>query len=288
MPSLPIILAHGYLGFPTLGPFSYFNHVASLLAQMGAREVHATDVSPKGSLAARSSQLAEQIGKYVPNGRVHLIAHSMGGLDARYLIGHGKGREMIATLTTLGTPFRGTLAADVAADPLRLKQIGVPSLLAAIGRYEIQAALVWPFEAVAQTHFALGELRSAVEGLARGDYSHVARYFTGLFTLEDAALRELTTANCRRLFSDDEGDLQGIATYSYAGCVEAARTSPFLSASAILLDAVSQRNDGIVPEDSAKLRNHKGTLPVDHLGLVGWSPSDVSQCYRQIYATLMP
>jgi triacylglycerol esterase/lipase EstA (alpha/beta hydrolase family) len=144
---LPIVLAHGYLGFGALGPLAYFNKVAQIFAQLGAREVHATDVSPKGSISQRASQLAEQIRQYVPNDKVHVVAHSMGGLDARFLIGSGKGREMIATLTTLGTPFRGTLAADVATDPSKLLQIGAARMLEAIVRYQAQTAVRWPFTA---------------------------------------------------------------------------------------------------------------------------------------------
>lgn len=286
MPSLPIVLAHGYLGFGTLGPLSYFNNVARILAQMGAKQVYATDVSPKGSISERASQLAAQIRQHVPNGKVHVIAHSMGGLDARFLIGNGNGREMIATLTTLGTPFRGTFVADVVTDPLKLNQAGAARILESIARYEIRALAVWPFAAPAQAHFGVAELRDAVERLGTGDYSQVASYFTGLFSLDDAALRELTTENCRRLFHDDEQDLQGVITSSYAGSIEPAQASPFLNASAILLDATGAPNDALVPVDSAKLRNHRRTLPVDHLGLIGWGPTDVSDLYREIYGAL--
>ena len=283
---LPIVLAHGYLGFGALGPLAYFNKVAQIFAQLGAREVHATDVSPKGSISQRASQLAEQIRQYVPNDKVHVVAHSMGGLDARFLIGSGKGREMIATLTTLGTPFRGTLAADVATDPSKLMQIGAARMLEAIVRYQAQTAVRWPFTAPAQIHFAVAELREAVEHLATGDYSHVASYFSGLFSLNDSALGELTAENCLRMFPEDEHDLEGVPSASYAGSIEAAGASPLLSAPAILLDASGEPSDALVPASSARLRNHKQTLVADHIGLVGWTPTDVSECYRQIFADL--
>jgi pimeloyl-ACP methyl ester carboxylesterase len=283
---LPIVLAHGYLGFGALGPLSYFNNVGQILAQMGAKEVHATDVLPKGSISQRASELAAQIRQYVPNGKVHVIAHSMGGLDARFLIGNGQGREMIATLTALGTPFRGTLAADVAANPSQLTRVGAARMLEAIVRYQAQMAIRWPFAASDQTHFAVAELREAVGHLATGDYSHVVSYFSGLFSLDDAALGELTTENCQLMFPEDEHDLAGIPSFSYAGSIEAAGATPFLSVPAILLDASGEPNDALVPVSSAKLRNHRQTLAVDHIGLVGWTPADVSGCYRQIYSFL--
>src|SRR5262249_6473159 len=43
---------------------------------------------------------------------VHLIAHSMGGLDARFLISRLNMAERVLTLTTLGTPHRGSTFAD--------------------------------------------------------------------------------------------------------------------------------------------------------------------------------
>jgi len=284
MPSLPIVLAHGYLGFGALGPLNYFNNVASILQAAGATQVFAPDVPPKGTLQARSSQLAQAINDRFRDQEVHVIAHSMGGLDARYLI--SRGATNIGSLTTLGSPFRGTLVADVAADPTRLFQVSPAQLLAAIGRYEIEVATAWPFEVEAQTHFAIGELRSAVNKLGNGDYSGLATYFRGLFSLDDGALSELTTEKCRQNFPDDQHDLRGVPTYSYAGSIAPARVTPLLTVPAILLASTGQENDGVVPLASATLRNHMGTLQVDHFGLVGWTPTTVANCYRQIYATI--
>lgn len=284
MPSLPIVLAHGYLGFGALGPLHYFNDVASILKAAGATQVVAPDVAPRGTLKDRSAQLAQVIDERFPNRKVHVIAHSMGGLDARFLIAGGA--TNIASLTTLGTPFRGTLVADILIEPTRLLQVNAARLVAAIGRYEIQVATAWPFEAEAQTHFAIGELRTAVSNLANGDYSGLAAYFRGLFSLDDDALSELTTERCRQNFPDDQHDLRGVPTYSYAGSIAPARVTPLLTAPAILLDSTGQQNDGVVPVASATLKDHKGTWEADHFGLVGWTPKDVSQVYKEIYATI--
>jgi triacylglycerol esterase/lipase EstA (alpha/beta hydrolase family) len=284
MLSLPIVLAHGYLGFGNLGPLHYFNNVASILQAAGATHVSAPDVPPKGTLQARSAQLAQTINGHFGDQPVHVIAHSMGGLDVRFLIGGGA--TNIASLTTLGTPFRGTLAADVAADPAKLLQVNPAQLVAAIGRYEIEAMAAWPFEVQAQTHFAIGQLRTAVANLEKGDYSGLASYFRGLFSLDDGALSELTTEKCRQNFPDDQHDLRGVPTYSYAGSIAPARVTALLTVPAILLASTGQQNDGIVPLASATLKNHQGTLQLDHFGLVGWTPTDVSNCYRQIYATI--
>jgi triacylglycerol esterase/lipase EstA (alpha/beta hydrolase family) len=282
---LPVILAHGYLGFGKLGPFPYFNNVKQMLAQGGIEDVHATDVMPKGSLDTRSQELAAQIRQLVPNGKVNVIAHSMGGLDSRYLIARG-GRDIIQTLITLGTPFRGTLAADIAVDPRKLARVSPASLLASIAAFVAATTLRWPLTAAADTHFAITELREAVGKMATGDYSQLGSYFSGLFSLQDPALQELTTENCARLFPSDGSDLAGVTCYSFAGKLAPADVSPALIVPALVLSAAGQANDGVVPVDSATLPRFLGALDSDHLGLIGWTARDVSGCYRQICQTL--
>jgi len=53
---------------------------------------------------------------------VHLVAHSLGGVVARYYVQRLAGDARVHTLVTLGAPHGGTLAAQVAARvlPLRL------------------------------------------------------------------------------------------------------------------------------------------------------------------------
>jgi triacylglycerol lipase len=74
--------------------------------------VHVARVSPVASIRVRAAQLAQQVEQL--GARVNIIAHSMGGLDARVAIArHGLG-ERVASLTTIGTPHHGTPLADMA------------------------------------------------------------------------------------------------------------------------------------------------------------------------------
>ena len=63
-------------------------------------------VDPLGDVPTRARQLAQSL----PAGeRVYIIAHSGGGLDARFLAspgGLGMG-ERVASITTISTPHRG-------------------------------------------------------------------------------------------------------------------------------------------------------------------------------------
>ena len=112
-----IILAHGVLGFGSLtgvpSLVNYFNGVALHLRRQG-HTVISPQVNPIGSVRQRGEMLAAIIGEQVAAGdRVHIIAHSMGGLDARHAISKVSGfSNRVKTLVTIGTPHRGSPVAD--------------------------------------------------------------------------------------------------------------------------------------------------------------------------------
>jgi triacylglycerol lipase len=114
-PRHPIVLAHGFGGFDTIQfqgrQLAYFRGVRDHLRALGA-EVYVLRVSPVASIAVRAQQLAEQV-RRLPAPRVNIVAHSMGGLDARYAIAGLGLAERTASLTTIGTPHRGTPLADL-------------------------------------------------------------------------------------------------------------------------------------------------------------------------------
>jgi triacylglycerol lipase len=126
MASHTIILAHGVLGFGQFAgfpsPVNYFNGVAAHLERQG-HFVFAPQVNPIGSVASRGSRLGALI-LALPQSQegFHIIAHSLGGLDARYAISNVAGvAGCVKTLVTLGTPHRGSPVADAVAsrtDPL--------------------------------------------------------------------------------------------------------------------------------------------------------------------------
>src|SRR5215472_3615389 len=87
--------------------FHYFKGIKSHLEAHGF-EVHHTDVDFAGSVERRAAQLGEQITQILAgrsSTKVHLVAHSMGGLDAWRIIVDIPGMaDKVATLTTIGTP----------------------------------------------------------------------------------------------------------------------------------------------------------------------------------------
>jgi triacylglycerol lipase len=124
----PVVLAHGVLGFDKIAiggrDLSYFRGVTRHLTSVGA-EVHRPRVHLAASIAVRAAELKRLI-EMIPAQKVNVIAHSMGGLDARYAISKLGLGDRIATLTTVGTPHRGTPVADLGTklgDLLKLRTL---------------------------------------------------------------------------------------------------------------------------------------------------------------------
>lgn len=121
-----IILVHGILGFDKIGSIDYFNGIENHLKTKYTANVLIAKLNPTGSVIDRGQQLRAQIlnalGKngqqptLDPSKPTHIIAHSMGGLDSRYILSP-KNKDNIAklitSLTTIGTPHRGSPIADL-------------------------------------------------------------------------------------------------------------------------------------------------------------------------------
>lgn len=112
---LPIALLHGAFGFDAVvvrqQRHAYFRGIEECLVDDGWM-VYSPVVAPVAGIARRAEELMTQLDAYPP-GRVHLVAHSMGGLDARYAITHLGAASRVASLVTIGTPHRGTPLADL-------------------------------------------------------------------------------------------------------------------------------------------------------------------------------
>lgn len=118
-PKHPIVLAHGLLGFDEmrlagamLPGIQYWRGIREALSARGIEVIIAV-VPPSGSIEARAAKLAECIAEKAHGKSVNVIAHSMGGLDARYCLSQLKPSNVdIRSLTTIATPHRGSAFAD--------------------------------------------------------------------------------------------------------------------------------------------------------------------------------
>ncbi|KAL2759078.1 hypothetical protein ACRALDRAFT_2092066, partial [Sodiomyces alcalophilus JCM 7366] len=134
-PRYPIVLAHGLLGFselrpplPFLPPIHYWHGITGALRTLSpSLQIITPAVPASASIAVRAEALAASIDAELPSDQpINIIAHSMGGLDARYMISAlrsrspSRPRPRVASLVTVATPHRGSPFADFMLGPARL------------------------------------------------------------------------------------------------------------------------------------------------------------------------
>lgn len=129
MQTYPIVLAHGIARFDALlrdvlkddaaadDCSHYFRRIRSTLRAKGFIAEHSS-VPWAASVAVRALVLKSEVARVLAQTgakKVHIVAHSMGGLDARHMLFEHQSDDMhekVASITTIGTPHWGTSFAD--------------------------------------------------------------------------------------------------------------------------------------------------------------------------------
>jgi triacylglycerol lipase len=114
----PVILHHGLFGYNSVGVgrfrWAYFQGIDKALRRAG-HPIVVTKVHPCGGIARRAAELKGAVDAAVNQlgiAKVVIVAHSMGGLDARYMISQLGMADRVAALLTVTTPHRGSPYAD--------------------------------------------------------------------------------------------------------------------------------------------------------------------------------
>ena len=137
----PIVLAHGVCRFdallndaldldnnddPELDNLHYFKGIRTMLKQKGYIVYH-SNVAWAAGVEKRADDLKENLLKILKETqaeKINIIAHSMGGLDARHMMfndrSDGEIHQRVASLTTISTPHEGSPFADWGLDNLTL------------------------------------------------------------------------------------------------------------------------------------------------------------------------
>lgn len=106
----PVVLVHGFFGFDQLDVLGrqlhYFRGVSAALRADGV-DVHVVRLPPLASVSERATALVSFI-RGLDVERVNIVAHSMGGIDARFAITELGLADDVASLVTIGSPHRGT------------------------------------------------------------------------------------------------------------------------------------------------------------------------------------
>ena len=241
----PIVFMHGLAGFDTLlSVFDYWVGVEDLLSSQGyAANIYG--VSAFDSTPVRADQWSQHLDAlHMETGarRVNLIAHSQGGLDARYYATLLDLNNRVVSITTIATPHMGTAVAGLLS--------GVVELGPTDG--QIVDALI----------------------------SGAAELFGTTGDSFSDQLAQMTPENMD-IFNADIPDVPGVQYYSWAGkscrylqwsCqseMDGETVSSYFLLSHAYLESQEGDNDGLVSVSSAEWGTFLGVLPADHIDEVG-------------------
>jgi triacylglycerol lipase len=254
-PKYPLVFHHGFMSGGKAGGF---RGIKEMFSKKGCAYLE-TEVAAVQTATYRAGQLKTQVEAFLKKtgaAKVNIVAHSQGGLDARYMISKLGLAGQVASLSTIGTPHRGTAVADTAMEstgPLAKKALS--AMLNLMGR-TINSNTQDP------------DTMAAVESLT--EKNMVA-------------------------FNADVPDAAGVYYQSWGG-QSGAGTKDALKAllviSHTMLSGKSGANDGVVAVSSAKWGEYRGTLDADHLDQIGYklldfkSPFQAADFYGQLAGEL--
>jgi len=259
-----IVLAHGFDGSLT-NRWSFYQVADELRAD--GHVVHAAQVSPYKGVPARAAELAARVDaaqrecSQKPGcdaSKVHIIAHSMGGLDSRYLISKLGYGDRVASLTTISTPHRGSAIADVLLKviPDDLDK-AVNAMASAWGRTFTERDL-------ADDSDLKAALSSISEQTTASSFNPEVQDDPRVTYVSWAGVSAVLGIPNPKDYDACEGKIQtrlGIRDGMDATLVPAA---------AFVAHGTELRpNDGMVTVESAKWGKFMGCIPADHLGEVG-------------------
>jgi triacylglycerol lipase len=263
-----IVLAHGFDG-STTNRWSFYK-VEEKLREDG-HVVHSAEVSPYKSVQDRAKQLAAHVDAAQQECRaktgcdaskVHIIAHSMGGLDSRWLISKLGYGDRVASLTTISTPHRGSNIADV------LLKIIPDDFASAVNAM----ASVWG-RTFTEADLAEGsDVKAALAGISEKQTKEVFNPQVA----DDARVTYLSWAGVSDIIGipnpkDNEaceGKLQ-----TRLGIRDGMDPTLMLASPFVAHGLELRPNDGMVTVESAKWGKFMGCIPADHLDEVG-QPKD--------------
>lgn len=233
----PVVLLHG---FGMMAGFRRNGHLHEEAMNLRGHGVlaYAPNVAPYNTVPVRAALWKERFERILNETgaeKLNLVAHSMGGLDARHLISRLGFHAPIASLTTVSTPHRGTYAAS-----LLMQQ---PE-----------------------------RLRSFIAGIADWMGALVLEDGTADFL---QAVAELTPEHVTETFNPATPDHPSVRYWSYAGRAGKGTNvsiSPFFRVMNHLLYEREGVNDGYVSVESARWDTFLGTVDADHARQVGLSP----------------
>ena len=230
----PVVLMHGFGALAGLRRSGMLHAEAMYLRARGVL-AYAPNVASYETIERRAAMWRGHLDAAMEetgHDRLHLVAHSMGGLDARHLVSTLGYHRHVETLTTVATPHHGASLAEAALETPTLLSLPVLGLADWAGA----AALA-------------------------GSSSHVR-----------GALHQLTRAYIEGTFNPATPDHPDVTYRSWAGRAGTGTPhaiSPVLRPSHALIYAREGVNDGVVGTDSAVWTGFQGVVDADHARQIG-------------------
>lgn len=244
----PIVLMHGFGYLASIGRKGHMHRFALLLRQYGL-SAFAPNVAPYDTIEGRCDQWLdrlEHILEITGAEKLHLIAHSMGGLDARHLISRCGLAPHVASLTTIATPHRGFYLREALPAPVNALRRQMAPLADWIGRNALPDS---------DSHFL-------------------------------AALDQMRPEYMEEKFNPATPDADSVAYFSWAGKAGRGTDIPINPFLRYVNQGIYERegvNDGYISVRSARWGTFMGTLEADHAAQIAVgrlsSPFDADSFY---------
>ena len=234
----PVVLLHGFGLGATFRRGGHLHEEAMYLRSRGVR-AYAPNVAAYNTVRVRAEMWLRRFERIVEETQAEkltLIAHSMGGLDARYLLQEEHLHEVVDLLVTVSTPHRGSSIATLVLE-------------------QPDSVRTWMMEAAnwLGTHALEDATANALQ-----------------------AITELTPGYVRDTFNPaipNHPDVEYWSFAGHAGMGTDVTLDPFLRFLNSYLYEREGPNDGFVSVESARWGTFCGTVDADHARQVGFESS---------------
>jgi triacylglycerol lipase len=274
-----IVLAHGFDASPT-NHWS-FKGVGEALAADG-HVVHKAMVQPYRGVEDRAVELAKHVDQARAEcqarppcdpSKVHIVAHSMGGLDARYVVAKLSAPDgtpyasLVASVTTISTPHRGSAIADAALAVMPTLASPVINALAGLWATTFTSA---DLAEGSDVRAAMTSLSEAHADAFNADVPNAPGVFyqswAGVTNETSRQLSAKQLAACEGQIETFEQRSDNLLDH---GALESAQLMASAPIVAHGLGDAGDPNDAFVRVESAKWGVFHGCIPGDHMDEVG-------------------
>jgi triacylglycerol lipase len=294
-----IVLAHGFDASDT-NRWS-FNGVAEALEKDG-HLVHTARVAPYQSVPHRAAELAQHVDAARAEcakragcdaSKVHIIAHSMGGLDTRYVVSKLSDpsgtpySQLVASVTTISTPHRGSAFADKVLEVLPTKADPIVNALAGLWAHTFTDA---DLADGSDVHAALHDISEAYLPEFNDEVPNADGVFyqswAGITSFADLHISQAEIDACEGHVLSYDNRHDNLLDHPPISSAQLQLAHPIVG------HGKGDPNDAMVTVESAKWGTFRGCIPADHMDEVGqrlgsdhpalWSRFDHIRFYRTI------